>query len=67
MRDKRTENPCRLDRRALLGAITHHFDQERGLLGGVDAKGIASSRILFNLQISLGSEKKLSLFLTILN
>ena len=60
MRDKRTENPCCLDRRALPGAITRHFDLERGLPGGVDVKGIASSEILSNLQISLGSEKKLS-------
>ena len=57
--DKRTENPCCLERRALLGAITHHFNQKRGLLGGVDAKGIASSKIQFNLQIILGDGKKL--------
>ena len=60
MRDKRTENPCCLDRRALPGAVTRHFDLERGLPGGVDTKGIASSGILSNLQISKGSEKKLS-------
>ena len=59
LRDKRTENPCCLERRALLGAITHHFNQRRGLLGGVDAKGIASSEILSNLQIILEEEKKL--------
>ena len=47
MRDKRTENPCCLERWALPGAITRHFNRERGLPGEVDAKGIASSRILF--------------------
>ena len=41
------------------GAIIRHFDLERGLPGGVDAKGIASSKILFNLQIIIGEEKKL--------
>ena len=40
------------------GAITRHFDQERRLPGGVDAKSIASSKILFNLQIILEEEKK---------
>ena len=59
MRDKRTENPCCLERRAFLGAFTHHFYLERGLPGGVDAKGIASSEILSNLQIIIGEEKKL--------
>ena len=43
----------------MLGAVTHHFNQELGLPGEVDAKGIASSRILFNLQIFIGEEKKL--------
>ena len=61
MRDKRTENPCRLERRALLGATTHHFNQKQGLLAGVDAKGIASSRIQSNLQIILGDGKKLQI------
>ena len=60
-RDKRTDNPCRLERRALPGVVTRHFDQEPRLPGLVDAKGIASSRILSNLQTSKGSEKKLSL------
>ena len=31
---------------ALLGVVTRHFDQEPRLPGGVDAKGIASSKIL---------------------
>ena len=60
MRDKRTDNPCCLERRALPGTITRHFDQEPRLPGLVDAKGIASSRNLFNLQPSKGSEQKLS-------
>ena len=34
--------------------------RSRGYLAGVDAKGIASSKILSNLQTSKGSEKKLS-------
>ena len=42
------------------GVVTRYFDQELRLPGEVDAKGIASSRILFNLQTSKGSEKKLS-------
>ena len=58
MHDKRTENPYRLERRALWGAITHHFNLEQGLPGGVDAKSSASSKILFNLQIILEEEKK---------
>ena len=56
VRDKRTENPCCLERRALLGATTYHFYLERGLPGGVDAKSIASSKILFNLQIIFGEK-----------
>ena len=44
--DKRTENPCCLERRALPGVVTRHFDQEPRLPGGVDAKGIVSSKIL---------------------
>ena len=53
-RDKRTEKPCRLERRALPGVVTRNFDQEPRLPGLVDAKGIASSRILSNLQTSPG-------------
>ena len=53
-RDKRTDNPCCLERRALPGVVTRHFDQEPRLPGLVDAKGTASSRILSNLQISPG-------------
>ena len=40
----------------MLGAVTHHFNQELGLPGEVDAKGIASSKILFNLQIIFGEK-----------
>ena len=58
MRDKGTENPCCLERRALSGAITRHFDQEQRLPGGVDVKGITSSEILSNLQTIFGDEKK---------
>ena len=43
------------------GVITRHFDQEPRLPGEVDAKGIASSRIQFNLQIILGDRKKLQI------
>ena len=41
------------------GAITHHFNPKRGLLGEVDAKGFACPKIQFNLQNILGEEKKL--------
>ena len=52
-----------LERRALPGVVTRHFDQEPRLPGLVDAKGIASSRNLSNLQTSLGSENKPQTFL----
>ena len=41
------------------GVDTCRFDLEPRLPGLVDAKGTASSRILFNLQIFIGEEKKL--------
>ena len=50
-----------LDRRALLGEVTHHFNQEQGLLGGVDAKGFDTCEIQSNLQIVLGEGKRLLL------
>ena len=51
-RDKRADNPCYLERRALPGVDTRHFDLEPRLPGLVDAKGTASSTILSNLQTS---------------
>ena len=36
-RDKRTDNPCLLERRALPGVATRYFDLEPRLPGKVDA------------------------------
>ena len=58
IREQRTRA---LDRQALLGEVTHHFNQQQELLGGVDAKGFATCEIQSNLQAVLGEGKRLLL------
>ena len=50
-----------LDRRALLGEVTHHFNQQQGLLGGVDMKGFATCEIQSKPPKVLGEGRRLLL------